>query len=103
MKNEIIKHTNDLIAMVRTDLDSNTRKKINVLIILDIHAKDIFDRFVRDSILSNKEFDWKSQLRFLWDRKKDDIIIRQCTCVSDYFYEYLGLSNRLLIILLTDR
>ena len=106
MKNELIKQTNDLndlIAMVRTDLESNTRKKINVLIILDVHARDIVDRFVRDSILSDKEFDWESQLRFLWDRKKDDIIIRQCTGVFDYCYEYLGLSNRLVITPLTDR
>jgi dynein heavy chain len=77
MKVELTKQTedlNDLIDMVRTDLDSNTRSKINVLIILDVHARDIVDRFVRDSILSDKEFDWESQLRFLWDRKKDDIL-----------------------------
>jgi len=87
MKNELMKQTedlNDLIDMVRTDLDGNTRKKINALIILDVHAKDIVDRFVRDSILSDKEFDWESQLRFLWDRKKDDVMIRQCTGVFDF-------------------
>mmetsp|Transcript_40960 Transcript_40960/g.47071 ORF Transcript_40960/g.47071 Transcript_40960/m.47071 type:complete len:872 (+) Transcript_40960:2789-5404(+) len=106
MKAELTKQSddlNDLIAMVRTDLDDNTRRKINMLIILDVHARDIVDRFVRDSILSEKEFDWESQLRFLWDRKKDDILIRQCTGVFDFCYEYLGLSSRLVITPLTDR
>jgi dynein heavy chain len=106
MKNELQKQSNDLldlIEMVRQDIDSNTRKKVNALIILDVHARDIVDRFVRDSILSDKEFDWESQLRFLWDRKKDDIVIKQCTGVFDFCYEYLGLSSRLVITPLTDR
>ena len=106
MKNELKKQSDDLldlINLVRTDLDNQTRKKINALIILDVHARDIVDRFVRDSILSDKEFDWESQLRFLWDRKKDDVVIRQCTGVFDFCYEYLGLSSRLVITPLTDR
>ena len=76
MKNELAKETsdlNDLIAMVRQDLDNLTRKSINTLIILDVHARDIVDSFVRDSILDAKEFEWESQLRFYWDKKKDDI------------------------------
>jgi len=43
---------------------------------LDVHARDIVDGFVRDSILDAKEFEWESQLRFYWDKKKDDIVIR---------------------------
>lgn len=106
MKNELNKQSDDLldlIQLVRTDIDTNTRSKVNALIILDVHARDIVDRFVRDSILSNKEFDWESQLRFLWDKKKDDIIVRQCTGIFEYCYEYLGLSSRLVITPLTDR
>ena len=30
------------------------------MIILDVHAIDIVDTFVRDSILSSKEFAWES-------------------------------------------
>ena len=43
------------------------------MIILDVHARDIVERFVRDSVLSEKEFAWESQLRFYWDLDKDDI------------------------------
>jgi dynein heavy chain len=76
MKNELAKESsdlNDLIALVRQDLENNVRKSVNTLIILDVHARDIVDGFVRDSILDAKEFEWESQLRFYWDKKKDDI------------------------------
>jgi dynein heavy chain len=79
MKQELAKESsdlNDLIALVRTDIDSLLRKCVNTLIILDVHARDIVDTFVRDSIMSAKEFEWESVLRFYWDIKKDDIEIR---------------------------
>ena len=97
------KNLNDLIALVREDLDQLTRKSVNTLIILDVHARDIVDRFVRDSILDAKEFEWESQLRFYWDKKKDDIVIEQCTGKFEYCYEYQGLNGRLVITPLTDR
>lgn len=59
MKQESAKQTkdlNDLVDLVRTDLNSQERKKVNSLIIIDVHARDIVDRFVRDSILDKREF-----------------------------------------------
>jgi dynein heavy chain len=106
MKNELKQETvdlNDLIALVRTNLNSQLRKSVNTLIIMDVHARDIVDGFVRDSILDAREFEWESQLRFYWDRKKDDMEIRQCTGLFDYCYEYQGLNGRLVITPLTDR
>jgi len=79
MKNELKKETDDLntlISLMRTDLDSKMRKCINTLIVLDVHARDIVADFVRDSVMSTKEFAWEKQLRFYWDLKKDDIEIR---------------------------
>ena len=55
------------------------RRKVNTLIIIDVHARDIVDTFVRDSIMDAREFAWESQLRFYWDRAGDDIDIRQCS------------------------
>jgi len=94
---------NDLITLVREKISSNLRKVVNTLIILDVHARDVVDRFVRDSILSAKAFDWESQLRFYWDNKKNDIVIMQTTGTFDYGYEYQGLNGRLVITPLTDR
>jgi len=51
---------NDLIGLVRGDLDKLNRAKINTLIITDVHARDIVDGFVRDSILDSREFEWES-------------------------------------------
>lgn len=106
MKQELAKESaelNDLIALVRTDIDSLLRKCVNTLIILDVHARDIVENFVRDSIMHAKEFEWESVLRFYWDFQKDDIEIRQCTGTFDYCYEYQGLNGRLVITPLTDR
>ncbi|KAF4667709.1 Dynein heavy chain 10, axonemal [Perkinsus chesapeaki] len=106
MKKELRKETqqlNQLVELIRTDLSSCNRKCVNTLIILDVHARDIVDRFVRDSILDAREFAWESQLRFMWDRKLDDILIKQCTGSFRYCYEYQGLNGRLVITPLTDR
>ncbi|KAJ3114591.1 Dynein heavy chain 10, axonemal [Phlyctochytrium bullatum] len=92
-----------LVIEVRSDLTSNDRKKINSQIIIDVHARDIVDKFVRDSIMDENEFEWESQLRFYWDRTADELLVRQCNGVFDYGYEYMGLNGRLVITPLTDR
>jgi len=94
---------NDLVAMVRDKLDPITRIKVNTLLIIDVHARDIVDNFVRESVLNAKEFAWESQLRFYWDRDIDDCVIKQCTGKFRYGYEYMGLNGRLVITPLTDR
>lgn len=94
---------NNLVALVREPLSSHSRKKVNTLLIIDVHARDIVDGFVRESILNAKEFAWESQLRFYWDRDVDDCIIRQCTGEFNYGYEYMGMNGRLVITPLTDR
>jgi len=38
---------------------SGPRQKLNTLIVIDVHARDIVDRFVKDSILDANEFDWE--------------------------------------------
>ncbi|KAJ3039942.1 Dynein heavy chain 10, axonemal [Rhizophlyctis rosea] len=93
----------ELVIKVRSDLTPNDRKKLNSQIIIDVHARDIVDRFVRDSIMDENEFEWESQLRFYWDRTADELLVKQCNGVFDYGYEYMGLNGRLVITPLTDR
>ncbi len=92
-----------LVITVRSDLSSIARKKMNTQIIIDVHARDIVDRFVRDSVMDSEDFAWESQLRFYWDRKTDHLVVRQCTGQFEYGYEYMGLNGRLVITPLTDR
>jgi dynein heavy chain len=111
MKEELKKQSKDLdglIEMVRQNWEERDpkglqRKKFNTLIIIDVHARDIVDRFVKDSILSAREFEWESQLRFYWLNSINDIQIQQCTGKFNYGYEYQGLNGRLVITPLTDR
>ena len=93
----------ELVGKITTPLGRNDRAKYNSVLIIDVHARDIIDIFVRDSILDSKEFEWESQLRFYWWKPEDDVIIRQCTGEFGYGYEYMGLNGRLVITPLTDR
>ena len=92
---------------------------------MDVHNRDIIDRFVRDryssstymhlfiatcisvpyfsSIMDAREFEWESQLRFYWEQEPDELLVRQCTGSFGYGYEYMGLNGRLVITPLTDR
>lgn len=57
------KQIDDLVVLVRSQLSRNDRKKFNTVLIIDVHARDIVESFVRDSILNAQEFQWESQLR----------------------------------------
>lgn len=92
-----------MVGRVRSPLTKHIRKKVNTLLIIDVHARDIISSFVKDSILDAREFAWESQLRFYWDRQLDDILVRQCTGEFRFGYEYMGLGGRLVITPLTDR
>ena len=93
----------ELVVQVRSPLSKNDRKKFNTVLIIDVHNRDIIDMFVRDSIMDAREFEWECQLRFYWERKGDELFIRQCTGRFGYGYEYMGLNGRLVITPLTDR
>ncbi|ESN91800.1 hypothetical protein HELRODRAFT_96436 [Helobdella robusta] len=97
------KQIDDLVVKIRSPLTKNDRSKFNTVLIIDVHARDIIDSFVRDSILDSREFEWESQLRFYWDRTTDYLNIRQCTGLFSYGFEYMGLNGRLVITPLTDR
>ncbi|XP_058811885.1 dynein axonemal heavy chain 10 isoform X1 [Topomyia yanbarensis] len=93
----------DLVVKVRADLSPNDRLKFKTIATIDVHARDIIEGFVRDSILDSQEFGWESQLRFYWLRDMDNLFVLQCTGKFDYGYEYMGLNGRLVITPLTDR
>ena len=93
----------ELVIQVRSDLTANTRRKINTQIIIDVHARDIIDRFVRDSVNDASDFEWESQLRFYWDHDSDQLVVKQCSGAFMYGNEYMGLNGRLVITPLTDR
>ncbi|KAL8274185.1 hypothetical protein Esti_001870 [Eimeria stiedai] len=92
-----------LIEVVRKPLEPKARKKVNTLVILDVHARDLVERFVQNTVFSSSSFDWESQLRFYWDAAIGDVEVRQCNGKFRYGYEYQGLNGHLVITPLTDR
>lgn len=93
----------ELILKVRGKLSTNDRKKFNTVLIVDVHARDVIENFVRNGIVKKEEFDWESQLRFYWKREFDNLIVDQCSGTFSYGYDYMGLNGRLVITPLTDR
>ncbi|TPP65485.1 Dynein heavy chain 10 axonemal [Fasciola gigantica] len=94
---------NEMVYRIRTNLTRNDMKKLETVLILDVHSKDMVEKFIRDSIMAPDEFGWESQLRFYWVRKLDSLVIRQCSAEFNYGNEYFGLNGRLVITPLTDR
>jgi len=99
---DLSKQLNNMVEIIRA-LTNLVRKKLNTLLIIDIHVQDIVSYFVRDTVVSADQFEWESQLRFYWDSAKDDCCVKQCTGTFQYGYEYMGLNGRLVITPLTDR
>ncbi|XP_061762564.1 dynein axonemal heavy chain 10-like [Nerophis ophidion] len=97
------KQIDELVTRITQPMKKNDRRKINTVLIIDVHARDIVDSFVLNSITDAKEFEWESQLRFYWVHEEDNLVVRQCSAFFSYGYEYMGLNGRLVITPLTDR
>lgn len=57
------KQIDDLVRKVCENLTVNDRIKFKTIATIDVHARDIIEMFVRDSVLDAQEFGWESQLR----------------------------------------
>lgn len=76
---QLNKQLDDLVIKVRENLTRNDRSKFRTIVTIDVHARDIIENFVRDSISDSQEFEWESQLRFYWKREQDNLYVSQCT------------------------
>jgi dynein heavy chain len=93
----------ELIKLVYTKLSKPDRKKVISLITMDVHARDMVDKLVKEKAASTLAFTWQMQMR-LYFTPEDGVtsarIIDYRTFLS---YEYLGNTGRLVITPLTDR
>lgn len=80
---QLNKQLDDLVIKVRENLSRNDRMKFRTIVTIDVHARDIIENFVRDSIADAQEFEWESQLRFYWRREPDNCYVSQCTGKSN--------------------
>jgi dynein heavy chain len=98
-----------LINLVLGKLQKSDRSKIIALITMDVHARDVVQKLVKDPANGNKpaegpgSFLWQQQLRFYWQQETKDTNIRITDYRTKYSYEYVGNTGRLVITPLTDR
>ncbi|CAL6052399.1 Dynein_heavy chain [Hexamita inflata] len=91
------------IQMIQGNLKSIMRTKMAAICTIEVHAKDIVAGLIRDKVVNQQSFAWQSQLKFYWDEKLQDCVIKICDADFQYSYEYLGCQSRLVITPLTDR
>ncbi|XP_026839391.1 dynein heavy chain 2, axonemal [Drosophila erecta] len=103
LKKKQIKVLSKLSEMSRKDLTKIMRLKVNTLITLEIHGRDVIERMYKSNCKDTGHFEWFSQLRFYWHRESELCVIRQTNTEHWYGYEYTGNSGRLVITPLTDR
>lgn len=112
----------NLIKKVRGKLEVLERMKIINIITIDVHSRDVVEKFNLNKVSEVESFAWLSQLKFYWENKEQDMASRQALrfpweenkqknkCIIKivdwfrfYSFEYVGNSLRLVITPLTDR
>ncbi|CDS41066.1 dynein heavy chain [Echinococcus multilocularis] len=88
---------------IRSNLSKMQRLKINGLVVIEVHQRDIIDKLYKSGCNDTGAFEWLAQLRFYWEKEEDDCYVKQTNASFHYGYEYLGNSGRLVITPLTDR
>ena len=98
---------NKMVGVIRKDLTNIQRSVMANLIVIDVHARDVTKRLIRDNVTSITDFAWICQLRYYWDEEsvKDQhgVVVRQTNARFFYGWEYLGVVPRLVITPLTDK
>lgn len=88
-----------LTELVRSNLDPIKHKIVVALITQDVHARDILEMMVNESVMTKGDFMWQQQLRYYWDEggEKENIYVLQVNAKLKYGYEYMGATSRLVI------
>ena len=92
-----------LCDMVRGNLGKLDRKKVTAIITIEVHAREVIDKMIKNGCNSVTDFEWLLQLRFYWEASSERCQVRQTNTAHLYGYEYLGNPGRLVITPLTDR
>ena len=89
-------------------LSDRDRKKVEAMIIMEEHNRDVIDKLVSNKSIHSEHFEWKSQLRYEKEAETGNenmmrIICSQLNFERNYGYEYQGNNGRLVVTGLTDK
>ena len=73
-KDKLIDQLNDLVDLVRIKLTAMETITLNALIVIDVHARGVIYKLIRNNISDLASFDWISQLRYYWEN--DDCYVK---------------------------
>jgi dynein heavy chain len=106
-KTDIEKMMTDLTLMCLEDLNKLDRCKIETLVTIHVHQRDLFVKILEDAkqhkIRDANDFDWTKNTRIYWKHDEDHIAVQITDVEFIYSYEFLGAKERLCITPLTDR
>ena len=105
-KKKQVSYLNKLTGIIRGSLSKVDRNKVVALITMEIHNRDVIERMVKANCNSISDFEWLSQLRFVFLKDIGEFgkcEVRQTNSVLEYSYEYQGNNGRLVVTPLTDR
>jgi dynein heavy chain, axonemal len=61
-----------MVNVVRGQLTPMQRGNMCNLIVIDVHARDVVDRMIRENCGAITDFAWMCQLRYYWDAVPED-------------------------------
>ena len=99
------KQINEMVDLVKGQLDKLQRSVLGALIVIDVHAREVVTSMIKMRVENINDFEWTKQLRYYWEQEEDydDCFARQTNTRFRYGYEYLGNGPRLVITPLTDK
>jgi dynein heavy chain len=95
--------TNCVRIVQNPDLEKGYRRKVMVIITMEVHSRDVVGNLIREKVRKPTDFMWQAQLKLYWLEDKKDVELRIADAIMMYGYEYIGNGGRLVITSLTDR
>lgn len=97
----------ELSAMCLDEMDRLKRTKVETLVTIHVHQRDLFMKIHEDGKTSRlggaNDFDWMKNTRIYWKHEEEHVAVQITDVEFIYSYEYLGAKERLCITPLTDR
>jgi len=92
-----------MVELVRGELNNIEQLIMGALIVLDVHARDVIEKLIKEKCTSATDFAWIAQMRYYQEEKDQQLWVQMVQSRFPYAYEYLGNTLRLVITPLTDR